>query len=475
MSIPLADLPVASPPRPSQLQEHLLKVLGRIVDMTPEVYVSHKDVIPAVIREVGHDPEDLPQGWGRKGRSNGGFGAGLYRNITLAFRYAYRDKHPALTIKAQKPGFWGLTEAGVKYVEGLLPRPLPRPKIFHEPLLKVLGRLSGHRVKAIRQSKVIHDVMVEIGIDPDHLPLGWQERGSNRQVKALDRVRWAVKSMRGAKVPLVMQPQKGFWSLTEAGVPAACERNGVPAPAKALTEAPPRAPDPQVSDPPPGAPNETSTWLATHLAAGTRSDLYRMMRAALSRRLPVSACASLIDDHVQNFLLRAVRRNAFRKLLADGGKVPYSKVVAYCMNSGRTDVRDQGTDPISREMLGARTERERTMVKKDEILEASKPMFLDVDGNMFLRDEAPQPINRIDEEDFRVLWSQIEGVFQKKKPRAWARYAGLIAMKTRGLTVKEIARSEGVSRNRASVMLAEARRCVRKSYHSGDLEGLRVF
>lgn len=474
---PSASAPTIPMLRPGALREPLLKALGKATDYTANVFVQHTTVLEEVIREAGFDPANLPTGWSRSRRSNGGTGVGLDRNISLAFRYAYRDKKPALTVKGSKAGLWGLTEHGVQLVKGILPRPLPRPKIFHEPLIKVLGILSNHTAHdKVIHDKVIHDVMVEIGVDPANLPLGWRERGSNRQVKALDRVRWAVKSMRVAKVPLIEQLGRGKWALTEAGEIVARKLNGVaPLPPKSGPhqsgpEKPLSASKPQTKA---TDPNTTGKWLGKHLTPpkGQQvSDLYRMMRAALCKRLPVSANTHQVEDHIQNFMVRMIRRDAFAKILEDGGKVLYSKVVAYCVNSGRTDARDMGTEPVCREMFGARTEKERRE-RRETVPQFGEEQAVvwDTDGNFVPQDE----IDFIDDSsiDFDRVWDQIVNVIHDHKPQAYKRYAGILAMRAQGYSTKEISQKEGVSRNRAASMLAEARRCVRDSYARGHLDG----
>lgn len=214
-------------------------------------------------------------------------------------------------------------------------------------------------------------------------------------------------------------------------------------------------------------PNETAVWLGTHMTpprGRQESDLYRMMRAALCKRLPVSANAGLVEDHIQNYMVRAIRRNALHKLIIPGREIPYSKVVAYCVNSGRTDARDMGTEPVCREMLGARTEKER----KDMVGPQNRVAALDTDGNVI-----PEHAEVIDEArlDFDTIWDQIENVVHDHKPRAYKRYTGILAMRAKGFTTRDIAEAENVSRNRAASMLAEARKCVRAGYVSGDLDG----
>jgi len=217
--------------------------------------------------------------------------------------------------------------------------------------------------------------------------------------------------------------------------------------------------------------NATSKWLDKHLkpAKGeTESELYSKLKSALSWKLPVSASSGMIEDHVQNFLLRAIRRDSFAHLLEDGKDLPYAKVCAYCVNSGRTDARDMSTEPVCRELYGARTEKERKEYRPyNGVVQGER--VLDSDGNFI----SPENVTVIDEtaSDFETIWSQIENVVHDHKPNAWERYSGILAMRAYGLNPSEIAQAEGVSRNRAASMLAEARRCVRSSYAAGHLEG----
>jgi hypothetical protein len=219
--------------------------------------------------------------------------------------------------------------------------------------------------------------------------------------------------------------------------------------------------------------NATAKWLDQQLKfkkGEPERQLHRKMRITLSKRLPVSANTDQVEDHIQNFLLRMIRRDAFAKHLESGRCLPYSKVVAYCVNSGRTDARDMGKEPVCREMFGARTEKERRLRAAD----TADPAFgeptageWDTDGNIV----PPNDIPMTEEEagDFDALWSRIETIVYDRKPQAWERYTGLLAMKAQGYTIREIAEHEGVSRNRAASMLAEARRHVRDGRADGDM------
>lgn len=460
-------------PRPRDFRDPLILTLAKATHATAHVFVAHLGVVEDTIREAGYDPDNLPEGWSRKCQSANMAGAGLDRNISLAFRYAYRDSKPALTVKGPRRGQWGLTDAGVAYAASLAktaqpqpnPQPLPRPKIFRDPLIAVLGRLSGYRADVARDhTEVIRAVLVEIGKDPDNLPLGWGERGSNRQIKAYDRVRWAVKALKGANDPLIGQPKRGVWCLTEAGVQAAMALNGVEVEVEVEIE-------PVEVEVEPAGPNQTAIWLGHHCRPN--SDLYKMMRAALAKRLPVSRDSHMIEDHIQQYLLRSIERNSLRKLLSDSQEIPYGKIVAYCLNSGRTDARNMGTDALCREMFGAKTEKERRDAASQR--EDGDAVQWEGCGNERARDTDGALIGGVAEDednlDFEALWRRIEECVQERKPQAWERYSRILALKAKGYTTREIAKAEGVSRNRAASMLAEARRCVREGFACGDLVG----
>jgi len=350
------------------------------------------------------------------------------------------------------------------------PVPLPRPRLFRDPILQILGRITSYQANApVSHNRVSRLVMAEIGYDPDNLPVGWRERGVNQQIRGLDQIRVAARSLRADQVPTVVQPQRGLWALTPAGVVAACALDGV-------SEPPQEARDTSKPQSPNQPPNETSRWLEEHLAGGVTSELYLKMYSYMAKRLPVSACSGQIDDHIQTFLLRFINRNGLRKILQKGDMVPYSKVCSWAVNSGRSDARDYGSEPVCRTLYHARTERERLDADADDVVDPNVglggPHILDSDKNIVTPINMMPDYDMNENLDFKSLWTKIEAIVHKEKPGAWERYAGILAMKTRGFTTHEIAEAEGVSRNRAAGMLAEARRCVRVGYDRGDLEGL---
>lgn len=460
-------------PRPGEIRPSLLKVLARRTNFTPHQFIQNTEILEEILEDMGFDPKDLPEDFDMKSRSRGGAGAGFERNVSLSFRLSYRDKKPPLTVKGPTPGLWGITEQGLEEAVALLggwdavrrpqmPQeateatvPLPRPRIFNEPLLKALGKLSGHRADVgVGHNQVIPLVLEYAGFDPNHLPTGWAIKGSNNSLKIHDRIRWAVKGMKESTDPWIGQPVRGQWCLTPAGLAVARDLNGV----TGVT-----APAVPLSPPKPSGPNETAQWLNVHMTpkpGEKRSVLHRKMLMSLSRKFPNSVRFQFLEDHIQNFMLRLIRRNSLAKHIAQG-EVHYGKIVAYCLNSARSDIRDSGMDPGSRELYGARTEKEHKEATGDE------PVVIPVT----LREQMTAEVPKLSAEmEFDETWARIQELVREAKPGAWKRYASILVMKMQGWSVKEIARKEGVSPHRASAMIADARRCVREGFEAGDFD-----
>lgn len=328
-------------------------------------------------------------------------------------------------------------------------RPLPTPGSLYDPVLRVFGRLTQLQAEVgVPLKQIIDSTLVEIGIDPAAMPPLWRHRVGKQNMKGRELVCLAVKGLKERKLRSpVFKAGNALWALTPVGVEQA----------KTLLDA---------LVPPKPQPNLTAKWFDKHLR---KPELMRLMRQALSKHLPVSARTHQIEDHMQEYFLRAIRRDAFAKVLAEGGDLPYSKVVAYCLNSGRTDARDAGTEPVCRTLFGARTEKERRMQPVVELTEVPAAKTWDSDGSLVPQDE----VVTIEDESFEQVWHRIEEMVEEKKPQAWERYSSVLLMIYRGgLTVAEVGVQLNVSRNRAATIIAEARRCVRESLND---RGVRSF
>lgn len=339
---------------------------------------------------------------------------------------------------------WCITAQGRAQVE---PAPRERPRAFAEPMLRALGKLSGHTLNPMDRHEAVRATLIEAGYDPDNLPLGWNTPSSNGQPLILESLRSLARSMS----TLIARTKRNTWSLTSAGLERAAQYNGV-----TLT-APPVPPVPLVKKP---GPNLTAQWFTKHLTppkGGRDSELMRMLRGAVTKHMPLSARRGLIEDHIQNFMVKVIHRDSFAELLSDGGDVLYTKVASYCVNSSRSDARDMGTDPVCREMMGARTDKERRQPPQPEQPEVTVYQNVrDTDGNLLSPVEANDP-----EQDFETVWKRVEEVAMSRRPKAWKLYAPVLRLKAEGFSTQEIAAKQGINRNLVAKMIVSGRQVLR--------------
>lgn len=219
-------------------------------------------------------------------------------------------------------------------------------------------------------------------------------------------------------------------------------------------------------------PNATAKFLdkRLHATGGYNGTLMRTMRTAVSSRLHVSHTVGMVDDHIHNCFARLIARDSLADRLAEGHVITDQQLAMFAVRSGYTDVRDSGTNPVCRELYGARTDRERE--KGVVTAPMTDPRIVwgsDEDGNtgtwVDLADEAA---NQEDAVAFAEVWDRLEGIIRKHKPLAAERYIGLLRSKANGASVADIADDEDVSVSRATSMMAEIRRVLRE----GDLDDL---
>jgi len=199
-----------------------------------------------------------------------------------------------------------------------------------------------------------------------------------------------------------------------------------------------------------------------------------MMIGAVSSKLPISAHTDKVEDHVQNCLLRLIRRDSLRERILAGKKIPNSLLATYAVRAGYTDIRDEGKDPVARELYGARTQTEiqkgvlaKSPVGNNHVVwqkeEGHAAEMLDISCS-----EDPLHVTE-DWMQFEGVMEQVEDLVRHKKPKAWMRYVGIIRMRVCGFTIRDIASEEGVSTHRAASIVAEARRVVKEATTSQEL------
>lgn len=357
--------------------------------------------------------------------------------------------------------------------------PVPTYSFFQNAVLITLARRLNLQpnITVTLDDELRRDVIRAAGIDPDGLPEDWIANRKSKAPAGLDRnistayrfLHWHTKGGRHGKAKTVAG-KPGQWGLTELGVESA----------KALLPKP--APKPKRASNPNR--NLTAEWLTEHLTpepGQSESDLHRRIRFTLAKKCRLSASRDMLDDHVNQFVVRLIQRDGLRKKLEAGEKIHYSTIATYAVNSAFTDIRDFGTDPVTREGYGARTPKERqaisewvekkakgdhepsvgfSHVSSDAVSYSARDDHEGIDPSLFdVVDEPEHPVDRL---NFEKVWTRLEDALKASKPNAWERYVGILKMQIlEDLPVKEIARREQVSPHRAATMLQEARRAVR--------------
>lgn len=223
--------------------------------------------------------------------------------------------------------------------------------------------------------------------------------------------------------------------------------------------------------------NETSDFLNRRLSA-PGSKLLDVLRKAISSKMQKSVNADLIDDHVNNCIEKLVRRNALKGRLDAGLAIPDHHIASWAIRSAIGDIRNDGTEPVAREMMGARTERERTkgivlgdmtdnrlIWDKDEDGEVMGGTWADIE-------DTESPLTAQATEDsiyFGDVWGQLNGLMREVRTDAQGeRYMKILQYKAAGMTYKEIAEKEGVTPHRATSLVAEAKAALMESLDEVD-------
>lgn len=352
----------------------------------------------------------------------------------------------------------------------------PDNRYFFDHLIKVLGPLLdfqvGHLVKMT--DDVIQAVIQVAGFDPMNLSqygdpnAGWVYDGRSNPPGLRRRVLLAYRFLYERSIPLTLSDKpRGMWGLTEAGIEAARRLCPVPQP---------------VVDPPKSTKNLTSTFLDQRIRAtgGLQGGLCDLMRRAISAHMPISAASHMVEDHMQNCMMRLVKRDALRTRILEGMPITDEQLATYAVRGAYNDARNSGTDPVSREMYGARTERERAKGKKTGPISDNRLVWgrdedsgepytwIDIaDTGSSMSAEAME-----DQLQLNDIMSVVVDHFKAKKPHAWARYVNVLNMKAVGSSLREIAAAENVGLFRAASMTAEMRRRLRDALKHGALDSL---
>jgi hypothetical protein len=223
--------------------------------------------------------------------------------------------------------------------------PRPKESLFYEPMVYLLGRLTGFKPYiGVHHEKVRDDVLRLAGIDPDDCPWPLNSTSSKKRDGLYRVVHFAwyhqTRQYRPESEALCARPiegARGEWALTTLGVRRAKEL-------KSKYEG-----KIQLSS----GPNQTARFIGDRWEV-----LYDKITNHLRRKMPRSEDFGKVDDHAMNWIERIISRDGLRSRLEQGKSVPPSQVQAWARRSAYTDIRNEGREPVCRVFHGALTKRE---------------------------------------------------------------------------------------------------------------------
>ena len=336
--------------------------------------------------------------------------------------------------------------------------PLAQQHQFREPVLKVIGRLTAFRDGAYAFGQdVILGVLKEVGLDPEMLPDGLTLDGRHGLTRG---IQFAFRNQRAPhcgkkQVAYTVQGDGNMlWGLTTEGVEKARTLCG-------------------------NEKNATSLWLTRHY-----NEIQPIMLAAIRKRMVVSTRAGLAEDHLQGFFVKLVLRDGLASRIEAGLPIHATWLASCAVRSAITDIRDWGCNPVTREILGTRTDQERRRTPMEEAESigvvaqtSSQVVYMKQDGMTQLldvRDEAA-----VDDAErratFAALWSRVGAAVKAAKPLASPRYVHLYHLQLNGCRVEEIAKAEGLSGHRVASMLADVRHAIQAAKERGEFDEFASF
>lgn len=341
----------------------------------------------------------------------------------------------------------------------------PAPSFFRNSFLKEIGKQVKFKsdVPFTLNQPLMLKVIRDAGFDPDNLSQygnpdeGWRLFGQQKPEGFFRRVWRLGQHLSNPKNPLLQQIDSHHWNLTEAGVIEAARLAG-----KILA-------------------NLTAPYLEKRIkeTGGLEGTLYHLLRKSVASRLPKSATAGAIEDHVQNCILRLISRDSLHNKLEAGAKIPDTLLATYAVRSGFNDIRGMGTNPITREMFGARTESEIKKNKKyttTAVVESRAVWVRDASGIPTVSDVTKDPLTtggmQASDEwgDFQKYMACIEVILEKKNPRDGKKYLDILRKQISGYSISEISAQVGEPCQRIQQIATEARHCLIEARRRGHLQ-----
>lgn len=204
--------------------------------------------------------------------------------------------------------------------------------------------------------------------------------------------------------------------------------------------------------------NETAKWFEKRLtrsSLGEDSPLMVYMRKTISNVLPFSSMGGMAEDHIQSFLEKMIRRNALRKLIVIDGEsgIPDSKIGLYLRRSSYNDIRNEGKNPVLRELYGFRTESEKDgdyEPKSAELnpAEFKTPLKKGTRAGHHNLDDDLLPVSGVDKSAF---WMSVHDTLENRYPNDFEYFFTVLRLRAEGYNFtaisKEVNRSISTVKN----------------------------
>jgi hypothetical protein len=226
--------------------------------------------------------------------------------------------------------------------------------------------------------------------------------------------------------------------------------------------------------------NLTAKWIE---AQG--QPLIDKLRLWLGAKLKRSRVISQVDDHVQQFLLNMVKRDALREALLSGETISLAKIKGYTHNQGKTDIRDNSRNPVCRAIHGALTPKEQAEHKTRPpiTVRVSRPTKAHENPNFTWAPsdnaegatvpmEDIEDITSIDLMDqklaFDTGFAAVEDVLRRRAPHNADQYTAVLYNRiVMDMTVREISEHMKITRNQAASLLRTAKNIIQREREAG--------
>lgn len=200
---------------------------------------------------------------------------------------------------------------------------------------------------------------------------------------------------------------------------------------------------------------KTARWLNAALRS---TNLHTTLKNAVSQKLPRSAAAGLVEDHVQENYLRWLEQDALEKHIdpeAPEITIP-SNVRWWAVKNAYKDLRTMGRDPVLRTLLGAKTE---TDIKREKASPSEEvASMMDIQYTYLTSSDCVMPQTVTLELDADDLLSVLRDKLGKAGCTDIDKHVEVVIAIADGASVPEAAQTAGISTEDAKRLMVKVRK-----------------